>query len=73
LKERDYSLCIDDDIFGRPTKDLLHKSSIEEPHLNLPQNCHTKHYTRHIAKPILVAGIFFNFAFKVFFGFGFPF
>jgi hypothetical protein len=47
LKERDYSLCIDDNIFGRPTKDLLHKSLIEEPRVNLPQNCHTNHCTRH--------------------------
>jgi hypothetical protein len=31
--------------------DFLHKSSIEELHLNLPQNCHTKHCTRHYAKP----------------------
>jgi len=25
--------------------------------LNLPQNCHTKHHTRHYAKPLLPAGI----------------
>jgi hypothetical protein len=37
--------------------DFQHKSSIEELHLNLPQNCHTKHCTRHYAKPMLVAGV----------------
>jgi len=37
--------------------DFQHKSSIEELHLNLPQNCHTKHCTRHYAKPLLGAGL----------------
>ena len=38
--------------------DFQHKSSIEALHLNLPQNCHTKHRTRHYAKPLLWAGLF---------------
>ena len=33
--------------------DFYHKSLIEALHLNLPQNCHTKHCTRHYAKPLL--------------------
>jgi hypothetical protein len=33
--------------------DFQHKSSIEELHLNIAQNCHTKHCTRHYAKPML--------------------
>ncbi len=41
--------------------DFQDKSSFEELHLNKPQNCHTKHYTRHYAKPLLCA------AFLVFF------
>jgi hypothetical protein len=39
--------------------DFLHKSSIEELHLNLPQNCHTKHCTRHYAKTLLCAALLF--------------
>lgn len=37
--------------------DFQHKSSIEKLHLNQPQNCHTKHYTRHYAKLLLAAGV----------------
>src|SRR5690606_32282602 len=37
--------------------DFQHKSSIEELHLNLPQNCHTKHCTRHYAKLLLCAAL----------------
>ncbi len=33
--------------------EYLNKSSIEELYLNLPQNGHTKHCTRHYAKPLL--------------------
>ena len=33
--------------------DFSHKSSIEELHLSLPLNCHTKHGTRHYAKLLL--------------------
>jgi len=32
--------------------DLYDKSSTEELHLNLPQNCDTKHCTRHFPKPL---------------------
>lgn len=33
--------------------DFQHKTSFEKLHLNQPQNCHTKHCTRHYAKPLL--------------------
>jgi len=39
--------------------DFQHKSSIGELHLNLPENCHTKHCTRHYAKPLLCAALLF--------------
>jgi hypothetical protein len=32
---------------------IFSKDSIEELHLNLPKNCHTKHCTRLYAKPLL--------------------
>jgi hypothetical protein len=37
--------------------DFQHKSSFGELHLNLPQNWHAKHCTRHYAKPLLPAGL----------------
>jgi hypothetical protein len=41
--------------------DFQHKSSIEELHLNLPQNCRMKHVTHHNAKPMSEAGILFSY------------
>ena len=37
--------------------EFWHKCTIEEPYLNLPTKCHTKHCTRHYAKPLLGAAL----------------
>jgi len=51
--------------------DFNHKNSCEELHLNLPLSCHTKHCTRHYAKPLLPAALLFLSSVFQSFGVGF--